>query len=137
MSEMLRKQLDNLSKEDLDTILSPLNSLINKLKHEITIFTELNCKDENGENSLAKNKEYYQDYMQFTLVELVNRLVIKDENVIDYTIEKLLYIHQNILIIKAWDKATDIENFCGRLTSSLENLKDKKMLENFYISRAA
>ncbi|MEH2123830.1 MAG: hypothetical protein V7K44_05405 [Nostoc sp.] len=134
---MLNQQLDNLSKEDLDTILSPLNSLINKLKHEITICTELNCKDENGENSLAKNKEHYQDYMQFTLAELVNRLVPKDENAIDYTIENFLYIHQNILIIKAWDKATDIENFCGRLTSSLENLKDKKMLEKLYISRAA
>ncbi|MEH2332798.1 hypothetical protein [Nostoc sp.] len=60
MSENLKKQLDNLSEENFEEILFPLNSLRNRLVDEIRIYTDLNYKNENGENTLARNKKYYE-----------------------------------------------------------------------------
>lgn len=132
MSEILKQQLDNLSDEDLNKILFPLNSLIQRIKNEITVYTDLNCKDKTGENTLAQNKEFYQDYIQYTLVELLESLEIRNKNV-NYTIINLLYIDQISSIKKAYNKATDIKDFCGRLILLLQKLKDREMLEKLHI----
>ncbi|MCC5669930.1 hypothetical protein LC653_40535 [Nostoc sp. CHAB 5784] len=128
MCENLKQQLDNLSKEDLEEILSPLNSLITRLVGEIKIYTDLNCKNENGENTLVQNKQNYDHCIQNTLIDLKKSWKLRMQ--ILYNITNFFYAKQITLIDKAYKEATNINDLYEKLTLLIKQLKDKEKLKN-------
>jgi len=119
MTSTVKEQLGKLTEEDLDKILSPLSSLIKELSSSKAIYKSINVQE--------SNKELYEDKITKTLADL--NLTIDNAK---YTIQNLLYIYQRDSLAQAYKNANNVDDFCEKLDSLLEKLKDKQFLRKLF-----